>query len=77
MWIKTQTGGLMNLDNIVAIGIIMENNSIIQNEDYPWAVGAVHCEKGQCTALARFATENEAIEYRDKVAKAIGAVSII
>ena len=60
LWIKTESGAMVNLDRVTMIHVEELDTSLIQNEDKPW--GTVWHTDGMKGLIARHATQVEAEE---------------
>lgn len=58
MWIKTQTGRLLNLDNVTLIEPFLVDTSQIKHEDNPWQTVAHTVSQG-AVVLAEHKTKEE------------------
>ena len=58
MWIKTESGALVNLDRVTTMEIVELDGSLLWNEGTPW--GIVWRGDGMRAVLARYATREEA-----------------
>ena len=58
MWIKTESGAMVNLDRVTMIHVEELDTSLIQNEDKPW--GIVWHSEGMKGIIARYTTQEDA-----------------
>ena len=58
LWIKTESGAMVNLDRVTMIHVEELDTSLIQNEDKPW--GTVWHTDGMNGIIARYTTKEAA-----------------
>lgn len=74
MWLKTQTGAIINLNFVERIFTYIDSD--IKHENDPYIVVA-NTNGGLAEDIARFSTPAEAEQFKNEICRKVGAMRIV